>query len=264
MPSKINTGQTIVPGDRDDSPLTQVTRIYVAFVQGLFAACPLGAGYQWTRDLQTTGIVITDDSPAKTAVLNRRPAVTFIRSPVRTASLGVGDLDSWDERSGATTKSVLLPGVMHINALSRVKLESERLACVIWQQLWMNRSVLVGDRKLFDIGRDFVISPTGYAGSLVAEAGDEWWATTVSSPFQISETASHTPLNRHIAQEIRSYVQAARGEPVAALGAPASPLGFGPDYRVEAPAPGVEPPRQPHPLNPAREVIIRRVRPRGR
>lgn len=184
-----------------EQPLLQVRRIYAGFFQGLFYAAPHGS-YHWDPDPRTTEIIITDENPIQTEVIGKRPAITFTRGPVQFVGLGIDDMLSYDARTGTKKKSMLLPGTMSINCCSRNDLESEYLAGVCAEQLWMHRELLMR-AGFFEIGRNFLIGAPSPAGSIVAgDSADEWYVTTVNSPFHINRTSSFSPLNTRIAQDV--------------------------------------------------------------
>jgi hypothetical protein len=173
---------------------------------------------------------------------------------------------NYDFETGKKTKSVLIPGTMSINCCSRVDIESEQLAWVIAEQLWMNRELLM-KAGFFEIGRQFVIGAPSPAGSIVVgDSADEWYVTTVSSPFQFYRTSSFSPLGREIVSGIGLQLQT-KGAQVHAKGPIEAPQYNGQPsanlpYTVESTAPGVVSPMQPHPLNPAQVVTVKSANPR--
>jgi hypothetical protein len=233
--------------------------LYVGFCQGLFAAAPPGS-YRWTPALEDSEIVITDESPVHVDSVGKRPAISFTRGPVQSYSLGLDDMLVYDQETGKKTKSILVPGTMSINVCSRNDIESERLAWIIAEQLWLHREMLM-KAGFFEIGRQFVVGSPSPAGSIVAgDSGDEWVVTTVSSPFQFYRTSQITPLGRQILSGIN--LQFSSSSPlVNPQGPVASTNGADPAANISSSAPGVEPPMVPHPLNPAQMVTVTSTRP---
>ena len=262
MPSRIR--QTQGNGDFPDtsftvSPLEQVRTLYVGFCQGLFAAAPRGT-FHWTPYLEETEIIITDESPIHVATIGMRPAISFTRGPVQSYSLGQDDMLSYDFATGKKKKSILVPGTMSINCCSRVDLESERLAWIVAEQLWMHREQLMRE-GFFEIGRQFVVGAPSPAGSIVSgDSADEWFATTVSSPFQFYRTSQSTPLGCHIVEGINLQFET-QAQRVTSQGSPANPGGADPPYAVNTSAPGTPPHVVPHPLNPAQKVTVTSANP---
>lgn len=274
------------PSDWKYSPLQYVRELFAGFYQGLFNAAPNGA-YHWNEDDEVSQIYISNEEPVKAATIGKRPSISFTRGPVSFYSLGLDDMLEYDPRTGEKKKSVLVPGTMVINCSSRVKLESEHLAWICAEQLWLHRELLMRS-GFFEIGRNAQVSSPSPAGSIVqADAGDEWYVTTVSSPFQFYRTSAVTPLGKKIIRELaftlslrmRGVSQQYVGPgghcgPIANSGADVPfgvrvcpPPAFAPeasDVYGHTPRAGeVAPvlPTQPHPLNPALRVVVRGVRP---
>jgi hypothetical protein len=278
VPSKVTQTSPGPENSFKDSPLERVRTLFAGFVQGLFYAAPAGA-YHWEPTSDTTEIFISDESPIQTESLGQRPGVSFTRGPVQFYSLGLDDMLAYNFETGSKQKSVLVPGTMAINCISRVSLESERLAWIIAEQLWANRELLMKE-GFFEIGRQPVIGAPSPAGSLVAgDSGDEYTATTVTCPYQFYRTTSITPLGKQIVQAMTLMVRSRLRGKVGSLGPVSSdgvefpfsvhtcmPESFSPasDARGNTPAPGEEAPVLPvvpHPLNPAQRVVVRAIRP---
>lgn len=274
------------PSDFKYSPLEYVRSLFVGFYQGLFGAAPSGL-YHWAADEEVSEIYITDENPVKAVNIGQRPSISFTRGPVSFYSLGLDDMLEYDPRTGQKVKSVLIPGTMTVNCSSRVALESERIAFVCAEQLWLHRELLM-KAGFFEIGRQAQVSAPSPAGSIIqAEAGDEWYVTSVPCPFQFYRTSVVTPLGAKIIRELalnlstrmlsanQQYMRtgghcgplesAGAEPPVGVHGA--RPPAFAPqasDAYGHTPRPGEGPPvllTQPHPLNPAQTVVVRGVRP---
>lgn len=278
MPSKVTQTSPGPDNSFKDSPLERVRTLFAGFVQGLFHAAPPGA-YHWEPSADVTEIFIADEGPIQTESLGQRPGVSFTRGPVQFYSLGLDDMLSYNAETGTKQKSVLVPGTMAINCISRVSLESERLAWIIAEQLWANRELLMRE-GFFEIGRQPVIGAPTPAGTLVAgDMGDEYVATTVTCPYQFYRTTNITPLGKKIIGEMTLMMRARmRGVttpsgpvdsssveyPFSVEGCPPPPFSPASDARGNTPSAGEEAPRLPvvpHPLNPAQHVHVRAVRP---
>lgn len=287
MPPKVI--ETVQRGSFPDSsfkytPFTHVRVLYASFIQGLFHAAPKGA-YHWEPSLEDTDLVVTDETPIDIDTVGVRPAITFTRGPVQFYSLGLDDMMAYDFESGQKQKSVLVPGTMSINCCSKNDLESEQLAWIIAEHLWLLREVLMR-QGFFEIGRQPVIGAPSPAGSIVAgDNAKEWFCTTVSSPFQFYRTSQFTPLGKKIVNNIQLSMQTAlqpanlypTPDPLDGSGSTKQELPF--QFNAIPPesfAPNasdvyggsVRPgefanklPLVPHPLNPAVKVRVRQVRP---
>ena len=70
------TGPVQAQNDFRSGAIQEVRRLYIAFMQGLFAECPPG-NYRWTND-DLSEIAITDETPLNTSTVGKRPAVTHL------------------------------------------------------------------------------------------------------------------------------------------------------------------------------------------
>ncbi len=234
--------------------LQHVRWVYARFVQGLFWYSPVGQ-FHWEPNPDDSEILITGENPVDIGKANNRPVVTFTRGPIQFYSLGFDDMVGYDFRSGAKKKSVLLPGTMSINVCSRNDLESEHLAMVIADHLWLLRDLLQKE-GFFDIGRNLQVGAPSPAGKLVAgEGAKEWFCTTVLSPWHINRTGQITPLN----QAIVSALDLSLTQQTSPIGDSSPTTGL---PQVDFGVSGTDGlPRVPHPLDPSRTVVVRQVRP---
>jgi len=252
-----------------DNPLRQVRYLYTTFLQGLFGFRARGQ-YQWLEDMKQTEIVITDESPLHIEVLGSRPGITFTRAPVGAFHLGFDDMIRYNAATGTKTKSMLNAGTMVINCCSRVDLESEHLAWVCYEYIWLLRDLLM-KAGFYDVGRGMQVGSPSPAGKIVeGDSADEWFCTTVSSPYHFQRTSEFTPLNSYMLKELEMKLQTT---PLALVASgqhdASSPNGDLP-YQVNdvppAPfAPGA--PKAPaglpimaHPLDPSRMVTVHVIR----
>jgi hypothetical protein len=204
-------------------------------------------------------IIITDESPINTTAVGIRPAITFTRGPVQSYTLGIDDMTHFDIETGKKRKSILIPGTMSINCCSRSDIETENLAWWISEAVWMHKEDLM-KVGFFDIGR-FVIGSPSPAGSIVSgDSADEWFCTTISSPFQFHRTSERTPLGAPMLEHIDYTLASRSGKPVGPEGPPGQ-VGANLPYEVESTLPDTPNYLQPHPLNPAQTVVVRSFRP---
>lgn len=279
MPSKVNETATrdgFPESSFKYTPLQHLRVVFVRFVQGLFGAAPVGA-YRWLPDMESTEIIVTDESPINTTKLQARPGVTFTRSSIQFYSAWTDDMMEFDFRTETKTKSVLVPGTMSVNCISRVDLESEQIAWIIAEHFWLLRELLM-KAGFFDAARMITVSAPSPAGSIVTgDQADEYFSTVVSIPFQIYRTSAFTPLGRQIVNNIElSLTTGLRGPPQSGVTVPTHefqrsevwepPPSFAPDAADQygrTPQFGRQPqplPLQPHPLNPSKIVTVRTVR----
>lgn len=258
------------------TPLQHVRVLFASFVQGLFFGAPRGC-YHWEPSLEESDIVITDENPIHIDTVGVRPAITFTRGPIQFFSLGLDDMMSYDFQTENKKKSVLVPGTMTINCCSKNDLESELIAWIIAEHLWLLRHLLMRE-GFFEIGRQLVTGAPSPAGSIVTGDGaKEWYCTSISCPFQFARTSQFTPLNQIAINNIqmalrtgaRSFPQ--QGIPAEGHEVPRNiNLCFPPSFAPNAsdahgatpdPANGEQEvlPIVPHPLNPSQKVVVRTV-----
>jgi hypothetical protein len=266
-----------------DEPLLQLRVLYNSFVTGLFAAASRGS-FHWCEG-EESEIFITDEHPVKSEIIGARPCVSFTRSPVQFYSLGSDDMLDFKFEDSRKTKSVLIPGTMSINCSSRSDLESESVAWKVAEHLWLLRECLMGTDLFFEIGRQVQISsPSPAEGIVTMDGGDEWYCTTVTSPFQFPRTSRVTPLNCHVLKGIEIQIRTRLlklsslnvGGPVASHNGiemgiqtcengPSSFFAEASDSRGRTPDPGGRLPSPPtyavHPLDPSRIVTVRAIHP---
>lgn len=254
------------------NPLMHVRVTFVRFMQGLFASAPQGR-YRWQEDVANTEIFISDEGVLSPEVVARVPAISISRGPISFYSMGIDDFDSYDPRVDKKTKTVLVPGTITINVCARLDLESEHVAYVVAQHIWLLRHLLM-KQGLFDVGRGIQVGSPSAAGSVIAdERGDEFRCTPVSVPYQFGQTSAYTPLNQEIANNIETRMRLGTPPPFF-RSVPGNNINQGHEQQVavETSFPEAFAPQaldlqrsslqiQPHPLNPAVNVNVRVVRP---
>lgn len=282
MPPKIPTTSANGAFPEDSfkySPLEHVRTLFVGFFQGLFNAAPQGA-YHWDPSDEDSEIYISDENVIKAETIGQRPAIACTRGPIQFYTLGLDDMMSYDFQTGTKRKSVLVPGTMIINCSSRVSLESERIAWICAEQLWLHRELLM-KAGFFEIGRQPAIGSPSPAGSIITgDSGDEWYLTAVTCPFQFYRTSQFSPLGKKIVKEVSIAIRK-HLEIINPQQGPISSPSPGSPYLVEGHRPPAFAPAAsdayggtpdagstvpllktvPHPLNPAQRVTIRASRP---
>ena len=261
------------------TPLRHVRVLFTRFCQGLFFGAPPGS-YHWEPDADKSEIIITSENKLDPETIKQRPGLHFTRGPIVFYSLGIDDRAALDMTTDQKEKGVLIPGTMTINVVSRVMQETEDLAWVVAEHIWLLRDLLM-KAGFFDIGRQPQIGSPSPAGSIVTgDSGDEFYVTPVSVPWQFARNSKFTPLGKQIVRHIEQQLSLNPLKKVGSLG-PAfhtheypvqevatAPPSFAPlasDAQGQTPDPAgtrqVFLPVQPHPLNPAVSVSVRTVRP---
>ena len=269
-----------IPSNFKYTPLEHLRGTFVGFLQGLFHHAPNGC-YHWGPDENDTEIIIQDEGTVREEVVAKRPAITIVRGPIQFSTLSLDDMESFDADIGRKTKSVIVSGSITINCLSRVSLESEKIAWIVMEHIWLLREILMR-AGLFETGRGAQLGSPSPAGSIIADdKGDEYIVTPVSMPIQFVRQSSFMPLGSTVVAEIINRIHANVPSLQRALGGPppvgtveypvsvelSPPGAFYPeasDAFGKTVVPGGEPdrlPKIPHPLNPAKKVFVRQVRP---
>ena len=251
------------------NPLLHTRVLFIKFVQGLFAAAPPGC-YRWSEDDNNTELYITGEEEIEPTVVEKTPSVSFIRGPIQFYSLGLDDMESFEFDTSKKTKGVLLPGTMTVNVCAKHMLESEHVAFVIADHIWLLRGILM-KQGMFEVGRNIQVGSPSKAGSIIMhDQGNEFFCTPVSVPYQLSRLSAVTPLGQRIARSIEQCLNVRGPQRVLSAGAPfgghevpegvhySFPASFAPEAR-DVPKPHQS--MQPHPLNPAKQVCVTKFRP---
>ena len=185
----------------------------LSFLHGLFEAQDPGC-FKWDPSLEDTELVITDEAPLRLDVVGKRPGITVVRGPVRWGQTSLDEMQKLDQVTGAKQKTDLLPGTISINCCSQVDLESEYIAWVVANHVWLLRELFMKHTKIHELGRGISIGSPSPAGAIVS--GDtecEWICTTVQVPFHLQVYGRVTPQqnliqNIEMRMSIRGEVQA--------------------------------------------------------
>jgi hypothetical protein len=190
-------------------PLQYLRETFVAFIQGLFAAAPPNS-FHWTSDLEHTEIMILDENPINAEKIGARPAINIVRGPLRFAGVGLDDMADYQFDTGKKTKEVFITGTISVNCLSSNDLESEQIAWIVGEMVWLLRERLLQE-GLFETGREINLGSPSPAGSLVMnDQGSEWYATTLTIPYQFIRRSAFTPLGMAIMKSIDLHMSTRR------------------------------------------------------
>jgi hypothetical protein len=135
------------------------------FLQELFKAAPSGY-YHWEEDDQETEIIFTKEVPVDTDVIHKRPVVAVVRSTAAWSGLGMDQLHYENAATGERTHVDMISGHLTFNCLTREGDESEQVAWLIANHMWLLRRVLL-KLGFHDIGQRFQIGGQGPPGQLV-------------------------------------------------------------------------------------------------
>lgn len=203
--SKVQTTAPPIAGDSisswGENPLFHVTRICLAFLQNLFKQAPEGE-FRWDADKQLTQLIIQDELPLHSEVVNKRPAIVTIRSPVQWAGIGLEQRRDENLRTGERVHTDLISGHMTFNCMSRVKVQAEQLGWLVARHIWILHRIFMraGFHKM---GQRVQILAATPAGALVSgDTEGEVHNVPVISPYEFQWTERITPVNLDVLNEI--------------------------------------------------------------
>lgn len=195
-----------------ENPLFHVTRLCLDFLQSLFKQAPKGS-FHWDSDRQLTELVVTDELPLHSEVLNKRPGIVTVRSPVAFAGVALEQLVSESIKTGERVHSDLISGNMTFNCLSRVKVEAEQLGWLVARHIWILHRVFMraGFHKMGERVQILAATP---AGALIqGDTEGEIHNVPVISPYHFQWTERITPLNLGLLREVEASMEVHMKEP---------------------------------------------------
>lgn len=184
------------------TPLSHVRRLFLSFLQGLFATAPAGC-FRWCEG-DDTEIVIRDENTLQVSNIGVRPAINLTLGPCNLSRLGINDMDGYGLTNGAMTKSVLVPGTVSLHCSSRNDLVAHGIAWIVAEHLWLLRHLLIGQYRLYDLGLPQIGAPTAPSQVVPGDAGKEWYTSSVTLPWQFHRTSQYMPLNSPVVAAIEA------------------------------------------------------------
>lgn len=194
-----------------EDPLFHITRLCLGFLQGLFEQAPVGC-FHWVDDYEQSELTITDDQPIDYDVVNKRPAIVTVQSPVAFGRTSMDQMMETSIQTGTRVHSDLLSGHQSFNCLSRNKVEARHIGWLVARHIWILRRMFL-KAGFNDFGQGVQISAPSPAGAIVQGAGDtEIINVTVTTPFRYQWTERITPLNQIVVQSIEARLSIAAGQ----------------------------------------------------
>jgi len=188
----------------EEQPLLQIRKLVLTFLQGLFEQQTPGC-FQWVENLEETEIVITDEAPIKLEVVGVRPAISTVRGTVQWGQTSLDEKQSYNMATEQRTHTDLLRGSLSINCCSRVDLESEYIAWIVANHMWLLRRLLMKFTPVHEIGRGNAIGSPSPAGAIVSgDSEGEWINTVVTIPFFLQVGGKVRPLNVQLLKRIEA------------------------------------------------------------
>jgi len=192
------------------SPLFDVVRLFVNFLQWRFSLAPQGS-YRYVDtsvgpEESDTEIFIGSDSPIQTSVVGKRPAITVLRSQAAFAGLGIGDRAFLDLATGAKVRMDMIPTNIMVNCLSREQVEAEGLAWFVRKEISALRDDIckASNGLVMYTGSKMMLSPPSPAGSLIDTVDTDWTVVVVAIPTYLHIQDTALPLNKPIVGKINT------------------------------------------------------------
>jgi hypothetical protein len=195
------------PNGRGEDPLFHFTRVYLLFLQGLFAQFPSGC-YRWTDNEDDSEIAITDQAPIPRARIEQRPGLVTMRGPAQYANLSLDNVRNVDARTGMKERTDLVACTMTINCLAKEGVEAQRVAWIVMRHL-RSFKTLIQRSGIHKVGDNVSVGPETPAGALVQPEPDtELVNVVVQSPFFFQWTERVTPTDAPLVQNIEAHMAA--------------------------------------------------------
>jgi hypothetical protein len=175
-----------------EDPLLYFTKVFVAFLQHVFGSFEKGS-YQWRPDLESTDIVISDQSVIASDVVEKRPQIVCMRGPSSWSNVAMDQFKAFDFQNGAKTHTDLVAATMVYNCISQVGLEAQRLA---WISGYATRALKLSLLKagMHRVGENVDFGPEQDASSLVPDS-KHLKLVPVSVPFFFQDTYTISPVD---------------------------------------------------------------------
>lgn len=207
-----------------ESPLRHVTRLCLAFLQGLFKQSTEG-NFKWSEDPEKTELTIQDEQPISVDVINKRPAIITVRSPVGWAGIALDQLQHYNFRTGERIHTDLISGNMTFNCVARRKDVAETIAWIAARHFWALRRIMLKN-GFHDFGQRIQVLAPSPPGALVSGAAEgETICVPVIAPYHFQWQEVVRPTDLETVQEIEAHITARipeliRPTPMAAGGSP--------------------------------------------
>ena len=166
----------------NENPLFVATRTCIIFLQELFRAAPKGC-FHWNESDKLTDLIITDESPLHTEVMEKRPAIVTVRSATAFAGIGLDQLEYLDMKTGAESHKDLISGNLTFNCMSRVKVQAEYLGWQVARHIWIFKHYLM-QQGFHKIGEQIqMLSPSPPKALISGDTEGEIINVAVVVPF---------------------------------------------------------------------------------
>ncbi len=206
-----------------ESPLRHVTRLCLAFLQGLFAQST--GSFKWSMDAEKSEIIITDEQPLNVDVVNKRPHIVTVRSPVAWAGIALDQLQDYNFKTGERTHTDMISGNMTFNCVARRKDVAEAIAWIVARHFWILRRIMLKN-GFHDFGQRIQVLAPSPPGALISGAAEaESVCVPVIVPYHFQWEDVIRPTDLETVQGIEATITARipeliRPTPMASGGSP--------------------------------------------
>jgi hypothetical protein len=165
------------------------------FLQGLFSYAPEGT-YRWNANDKLSEIVITQENPIESEVINKRPAIVAVLGQSAWAGIGLDQLADYNFRTGERKHTDIISGRITLNCIARKLTPARKLGWLVARHCWIMRRILL-KQGFHDFGQRTIIMGASPPGSLVQGAVEPESVNVpvvVAYHFQWQDTIRQTDL----------------------------------------------------------------------
>jgi len=161
--STIKTSQRLTATESlsswEEDPLTHALWVTLNFLQTLFSYADEGT-FRWLPDRKNSEIIITQENPIESEVINKRPTIIAVMGQSAFAGIGLDQLADYDFKTGARKHTDIISGRITLNCISRKLTPARKLAWLVARHCWIMRRVML-KQGFHDFGqRNMVLSAT--------------------------------------------------------------------------------------------------------
>jgi len=191
---------------KDENPLFVATRTCILFLQTLFSKADRGF-FRWNQDPELTELVIQDEAPIHTEVVEKRPAIVTVRSATAFAGIGLDQLEFLDIKTGTEVHTDLISGNITFNCMSRVKVEAEYLGWQVARHLWIFKHTLM--KAMFHkVGEQIQMGAPSPPGALISgDTEAEIVNVPIMMPFHFQWRDTITELDLEVMNDFQVNAQ---------------------------------------------------------
>lgn len=199
MSVKIPTGEP-QPQAYSEDPLFHYTRVFIKFLQLVFASFPKGS-YHWSEDEALTDIIIQDQGVTGMDVIEKRPAIIVMRGPAQFGNVSMDQFYGYDPSTGERTHVDLVSSSVTYNCISTQGLEAQRLAWIAKMATRTLKRTLL-QAGMHRVGEEISVGAETPPGALVPGDPNQAIMVPVMVPFYFQYRWSVAPLDKVLLKNI--------------------------------------------------------------